>query len=116
VHYLHIVPVFREVLDYEAAVTLLRGVLAAEKNCAPLEIGRPELGLDTPFPHQRQEARFILLPWHGVLLLVGVKDFRRGCQEWGVLVAGPNELLEKVGQVIPLRESRKLRTIIEPYI
>ena len=114
VGYLDVAPVFVQVLRDQAAVAVVRFVLAAQEAAFRDDLSRDRF-LDAAFAHQLAEADLVGLPV-AVALLVVVEDVLRGGEFRDVDVLHAADLAEKVGQIVSLGKAGELRHVVEPHI
>jgi hypothetical protein len=109
----HIAPLGAQILGHEPPVTTIRRVLAAQQDGVGYQFARHGV-LDLPRPHQRQELSLIDGPAE-VLLSIAIEHFlsRREIRNRDVVHVG--DLAQEESQVVPLRESGKLRHIVEAH-
>jgi hypothetical protein len=99
-------PVNGKILDYKAAVTVLRGRLAAQEYGRSLEARGIELAFDLATSHKEEKALFVLRPGHVLALLVGVENRLVWRQQRLVFICRPTELVQEEREVSALGEAR----------
>src|SRR5581483_2805925 len=101
--------------DDEAAVALVRLVLAAQERGGHREERARDALLHLALRHESEEAALVVRP-RGALLLVGIEELLRGRQERLVDVLGAADLAQEVAQVVLLREPGQLRDVVQPDV
>jgi hypothetical protein len=106
-----VAPAALEVFDDQAAVTLLRLILAAQEAAAGQE-GRFDFFLDAAFLHQAEEIALIIFP-PAFVLFVGIEQVLRGGQERGLDVIHVQDFLQEILEVVAFAEAGELGDLVE---
>jgi hypothetical protein len=94
---------------------MLRRRLTAQQDGAAGEQGPIQPLLDLPLGHEGQEPLLVLFP--GALgFLVGVQQCLSRGEKRFVDVLGPADFSQEKREVVPFREPRQLRDVVQPDI
>src|SRR4051794_15224667 len=96
-------------------MTAIGGRLAAEQSGSRFKLRRGEYFADPTFLHQPTEIALVCGPLT-FAFFVRIEQLLRRCEERRVLVDRADELCKKVRQVLRLRETRKLRRVVQTYV
>src|ERR1039458_995800 len=110
-----VAPFLFEVLSHKAAVAMM-GLLFAAQKAPPVQDVAADRFLDSAGAHQIEKLPLVEGPVAVLLLFVGIENFCRGCEIGQMHIVNATDRFGEIFEIVPFREPRELRNIVEAYI